>query len=392
MTRRAWCAVVLLLAACTSAARPSASAPSPSSAQHAAPSVSAASSAAGSTPVAPLSERTAWLCRPGRAPDPCTSDRAATVIDARGRRRAEPAGPVRPRDLDCFYVYPTVSTERGANADRRITDTIRTTAVQQVSRFSAVCHVWAPVYRQRTVADLFVAADGAPDSAPNRLALASVEAAWRDFLRRHDPSHRIVLIGHSQGAAMLVRLIRAQIDPDAAGRRRIALVVLLGANVTVARGRTTGGSFTHLPLCTRTGEAGCVIAYSSFPGPPPATSLFARPGQGVSALSGDLVSTGRDVACVNPAAPQGGAAPLHSYVASASVIDGRTTPWTGYPGGVIGECRHAGTATWLQVTPAAPGSGPKLDETLGPDWGLHLLDVNLTLGDLVTSVAALPRG
>jgi hypothetical protein len=411
MSRRAWCAavaVVSVLTACTSTAAPRSTTSTPSTPGHStaghstagnppsathAPTPTPGSAASADASVAPLRERAVWLCRPGRRTDPCSADQAATVIDGQGRRRVEPAAPPRPRDLDCFYVYPTVSDEHRANADRRITDTIRTTAVAQASRFSSVCRVWAPVYRQRTVSDLFTVADAAPDSAANRLALASVEAAWRDFLAQHDPAHRIVLIGHSQGAALLVRLIRAKIDADAALRRRIALALLLGANVTVASGRRTGGSFENLPLCDHTGEAGCVIAYSSFPGTPPATSLFGRPGQGVSTLTGDLTRAGREVACVDPAAPQGGRAPLHPYVPSTSVADAPPTPWTAYPGALLARCRHRGTASWLEVTPAAPaatGDGPRLEQTLGPDWGYHLLDVNLALGDLVASVAALP--
>ena len=44
-----------------------------------------------------------------------------------------------------------------------------------------------------------------------------------------------------------------------------------------------------------------------------------------------------------------------------------------------------GGATWLQVSaPITPGDTRSVvGQTLGPTWGLHLVDVNIALGDLV---------
>src|SRR6185312_10946395 len=127
----------------------------------------------------------------------------------------------------------------------------------------------------------------AAGSAPNQRAFTSLRSGWQAFLRDHDPSRPIVLIGHSQGAAMLMRLLHDDIDPDPAVRRQVALALVLGGNFTVATGKLTGGTTTTMPLCDKRGEAGCVIAYSSFPSQPPALSFFGRPGGGVSLLSGE---------------------------------------------------------------------------------------------------------
>jgi hypothetical protein len=37
----------------------------------------------------------------------------------------------------------------------------------------------------------------------------------------------------------------------------------------------------------------------------------------------------------------------------------------------------------LQVTPAPGDPRPAVAQTLGPTWGLHLYDFNITLGDLL---------
>jgi hypothetical protein len=314
-------------------------------------------------------------------------------VAADGSRHAEAAQPLS-QPVDCFYVYPTVSREPGANSDLVVQPVETDVAVAQASRFSQVCRVWAPMYRQRTVTDLLNLADARPTSLANRTAYASVLSAWRDYLAHDNHGRRVVFIGHSQGAAMLVRLLRAEIDPSPALRRRTALAILLGANVTTQTGRSLGGSFAHLPLCTRAAESGCVIAYSSFPGQPPSLALFGRPGTGVSSLSGETASAGLTVACVNPAGiGTTGIRLLHPYVPTVDLPEtGVTTPWVSAPGQFTAECRTGDGASWLQVRPV-PGarSADLLRENLGPAWGYHLVDVTIALGDLVAEVAAATR-
>jgi hypothetical protein len=311
-------------------------------------------------------------------------------VRADGTTKVESAPASHAAAVDCFYVYPTVSEEKRRNADLRVQPAQTHVAMAQASRFSSVCRVWAPMYRQRTVSNLFDVADVAPDSVANLTAFHSVESAWLDYLAHHNHGRPVVFIGHSQGAAMLVRLLRADVDPRPNVRAKVALAILLGANVTVHDGRLAGGSFTHLPLCTRRGEAGCVIAYSSFPATPPSFSLFGRAGLGVSALSGETTDGSTHVACVNPAGFGRGREPLHPYFPSDDVDSRVSTPWTSDPDDYTAQCRSADGATWLQVSPVRhPADGrPELTTLLGPIWGYHVIDVNVALGDLVRDAGA----
>jgi hypothetical protein len=193
---------------------------------------------------------------------------------------------------------------------------------------------------------------------------------------------------------MLIRLLVAQVDRDASLRRRLVSAIILGGNVTVATGRTTGGTFRNIPACAKPGQSGCVIAYSSFPGKPPATSLFGIPGQGVSYQSGQLRTSGVQVLCVNPAAIGGGTGALLPVLpdigpGSATV----TTPWVEFPGLYTARCRHSGNATWLQVDDVGAKSDrrPRISESAGADWGYHEVDVNVALGNLLADVAAQER-
>ena len=66
---------------------------------------------------------TVWLCRPGLKPDPCKEDRTTTVVSYAGTTRHEaiqkPAK-AGPPPVDCFYVYPTVSSQFTQNANLEI--------------------------------------------------------------------------------------------------------------------------------------------------------------------------------------------------------------------------------------------------------------------------------
>ena len=285
--------------------------------------------------------------------------------------------------FDCFYVYPTVSTEPSLNADLTIGPAEIDAAVQQASRFSQLCRVWAPMYRQ-------VTETGLNELTPRALqvAYASLLSGWRDYLAHDNHGRPIIFIGHSQGAAMLIRLLQSQVEPSPSLRKLLVSAILTGGNVQVPTGKTVGGSFARIPACESDRQTGCVIAYSSFLAQPPANSLFGRPGTGVSALSGQTAKAGTQVLCTNPADLSGGAAMLEPYFevgVSASI----STPWVNYPGQYSARCESAQGATWLQVTytssPADPR--PRLSNILGPTWGLHVDDVNLALGNLVQDVA-----
>ena len=190
---------------------------------------------------------------------------------------------------------------------------------------------------------------------------------------------------------MLIRLLSSQIDPDPSLRARTVVAILAGGNVTVPIGRTVGATFAHLPLCTATAQTGCVIAYSSFPSQPPPSSLFGRPGQGVSLQSGQTITSGVQVACVNPASLDGGTADLQpEFPASTSTPPPPPvqTAWVTYPNLYSATCRSADGATWLQVDTLPPEGRPVVTEALGPDWGYHGDDINLALGNLINDVAA----
>jgi hypothetical protein len=324
---------------------------------------------------------TVWLCRPGQASNPCALSLDTSVVAADGAVTVERAPPAAAPPIDCFYVYPTVSAQGEVNADRSVDPELVDIAEAQAARFSSVCQVFAPVYRQVTVVGLI-----SPSAAAGfELAYADVRDAWADYLARDNQGRGVVLIGHSQGAGLLTRLVRERIDGDPAARAKLVSALILGSAVRVPEGANVGGDFANVPACASTTQTGCVVAYSAFLGAAPADARFGRaPAAGSRAL------------CVNPAAP-GGAGPLRavfhvrSMEAQGLVLrapGGFTTPWVAWPGLYRTSCAQEGALSWLRVEDAraAPDGRPVLTAALGPAWGLHQLEVNLALGDLVELV------
>jgi hypothetical protein len=333
---------------------------------------------------------TVWLCRPGMADDPCEASEASTAVSADGSTKASPAGTsTSSSGFDCFYVYPTVSTQRKENANLKVQAGEIGAAVSQASRFSQVCRVWAPMYRQQTSTSLENGLGSA--LAADQVAYNSLLSGWQDYLAHDNDGRPIIFIGHSQGAAMLIRLLRDWVDPSAALRKQMVVAIILGGNVQVPTGKDVGGSFARIPTCGSAHATGCVIAYSTFGTEPPPTADFGRPGQGVSLQSFQNTSEGEQVACVNPVNFSKGPASLLPYFLRVTTsVPGTTvdTPWVSFPGLYTAKCVSKGGATWLQVTPTAIAGDvrPTVTASIGPDWGYHVDDVNLALGNLVNDV------
>lgn len=102
-----------------------------------------------------------WLCRPDIEGDDnvCSRDLSATLVFADGSTQLEQYIDVEDPALDCFYVYPTVSSDETINSD--LEPGIETIVTYiQAARYRSVCKMFAPMYRQVTAAGLAHALSG----------------------------------------------------------------------------------------------------------------------------------------------------------------------------------------------------------------------------------------
>ncbi|MGC1303358.1 MAG: DUF3089 domain-containing protein [Caulobacteraceae bacterium] len=356
----------------------------------------------GPQPAADYANPATWLCRPGRAHDVCgRSNQDATVLQADGSTRLEPfrADPDAP--IDCFYVYPTVSTDPGGNATMAIERQEVAVVNQQFARFASVCRPYAPVYRQVTLTALRANLGGHPMPSDRVLAYNDVKAAWDYYLAHDNHGRGVALIGHSQGSLVLAELVKREIDGKPV-QGRVLSVILAGYRLQVPVGKDVGGDFQSIPLCHANGQIGCAINIASYraDSPPPAWGkIFA-----VSA------GPGLEAACTNPAALGGGSGPMHAYLASGVekvTADGAepgpwthppqpiATPFVEVPGLISAECRSDNDHHYLAITLHPDPKGARTNAITGDvvvkgqvlkDWGLHLVDMNLAMGNLIDLV------
>jgi hypothetical protein len=342
-----------------------------------------------------------WLCRPDITDDVCHRDLDATVVQADGATEVVPHEPAADPPVDCFYVYPTTSADPGPNSDLEPAESEEiATVYNQAARLTASCRVFAPIYRQGTLSSIGGGAAQGGGDDPWNVAYQDVVDAFRYYVAQQSDGRGFVLIGHSQGSGLLNRLIQEEIEAEPLLRDRLVSGMLLGWSVAVPEGEVAGGDFAEIPLCESGDQTGCIVTYESFrsTAPPPPASIFGR-------SSGE----GSQAGCTNPAALGGGSAPLQPYFVvdqvDGTLLGGQdavpfadpartaeiTTPFVTYPDLVTAECVHEGDFTYLALTVGGDPADPRTDDIRGdltPEWGMHLIDVNVAMGDLVALVAS----
>ncbi|MDP3855296.1 DUF3089 domain-containing protein [Phenylobacterium sp.] len=350
-----------------------------------------------------------WVCRPD-LPGACRDDLDAAVLEASGAVWTEPFRPAASPKADCFYVYPTVSESPGLTAEPVVTEAERRAVRQQVERLSSLCRLFVPFYRQITATSMkpdFEKPSSDVQALAGRTAEADIIAAWDHYISHDNGGRPVILIGHSQGAAMVINLIRERID-DQLLQARLVSAILPGWFVQVPVGKLVGGTFKAIPPCQNDRQTGCVIAYNAVRAerPIPTDKVFHHEGQ--------------QQVCTNPAALGGGAGVLRPYLSTRgeTIIPAFTAPqpdWTQppiqigapfvtAPGLYSAECRNDEHGVYLAIS-TTPQPSDRRTGAIAGDWmmsgspeptmGLHLIDLNLAVGNLIDvlqrQIAAMPE-
>jgi hypothetical protein len=346
------------------------------------------------------SKSESWLCRPDRH-DACTVDLDSMIVEAGGAMRRESFHAAENPRVDCFYVYPTVSMQPTPNATLAIDPEERGVIRQQFARFASKCRPFAPLYRQMTIEQLRKAISSTGEGGDQAMAYGDVRAAFEYYLEHDNHGRGIVLIGHSQGSGELTQLLKDLFD-DKPLQKQLVSALLAGTQITVKKGSDVGGTFTSIPVCRKNAQFGCVIVYNSWRAPSP-------PGR--DALGERTTDPQLENVCVNPANVGGGSGELKAYLASHDRGFGNVapqqpwvknapdigTPFVQVPGMLTAACARNDAGAYLAVTVHADPSGIRADDFSGdvfthgqvrPRWGLHVVDVELAMGNLLDLVDA----
>lgn len=333
-----------------------------------------------------------WLCHPGKTTDACDAEISVAMVEPNAVSVAPLEAAALPA-YDCFYIYPTISLDPTPNSDLEpgVYEELRVVA-QQLAPYKDKCRLYAPIYRQLTLGELrsFMATGELKGDLLTRYL--DVKNAWERYVAQDNEGRGVVLIGHSQGAAMVQELLAKHIN-HSADMDLIVSAVAIGYSTPIG---PDGGAFNMgLPFCTSADQAGCMIAWSSFraDAPPPENSIF-----------GQALPIGARIACTNPAkllgADDGAISPLLpaqplGSTAPVAYFDGAPVEaeFAALPGMLTAACETNETHDWLAISVHGDPGDKRLDDIPGdvmtdgaadPFWGLHMVDFNIAMGDLKT--------
>lgn len=249
-----------------------------------------------------------WLARPGMANDPSRwlpsnyalaeeSEAAQTDQTTVAQSDAPIAATIDQKvDAAVFFVHPTGLVSRtswNATLDDEVSRQRSRLFVQgMASPFNSSPDIWAPRYRQAAIGAFLTDAPEATQALD--LAYRDVAQAFDAFVKRIRSDQPIVLVGHSQGAFHLRRLIRDHIAGTPLAKR-IVVAYVIGWPVSVERDLP----LMKMPACKEARSTACVVSYLSF-ADPPETEMLLRAYARRRGLDGKEVGTNPEFICVDP--------------------------------------------------------------------------------------------
>jgi hypothetical protein len=303
---------------------------------------------------------TMWLSRPGMA---VASD------PARWRPPGAPPAPAGGPAFAVFFVHPTSYLEslqwNAPLDDAQSQARARLFLRGMASPFAGASAIWAPRYRQATFGAFLT--DKPEAARAIDLAYGDVALAFDAFVRAVGQDVPIVIAGHSQGAAHVVRLLRERVAGTPL-EQRVAAVYAIGWPISLQHDLPALG----LPACERPDQGGCVVSWSSFAEPAEPESWFEvyRQSRG---FDGQLRGES-PILCVNPiTGVAGGRAPAEANLGtlkpSADLSSGELVA-----GAVPARCDARGL---LLI-----GDPPELGPYVLPGNNYHVYDVPLFWANL----------
>lgn len=311
------------------------------------------------------------------APDYALASAWAARPGAEGMAALVPAGatPIaKMTAVDVFYVYPTTFRSKTQwNADVADGETNHWTDISVIARqasvFNGCCRIFAPRYRQASLAAFAAPADGAKAYA---LAYTDVLRAFERYLANDNHGRPFILAGHSQGALMVRRLLTERIKATPVARRLVVAYIL---GIGIAEG-DFAVTFAGTPPCKTGNDTGCVLSWNSFLASSDTESYRARSTAAYRAEHGDAGSL---IECVNPLA-LGGARQRALGALPGAARDGPLQPLV--PGAVQARCQDG----VLMATVA-----PALELAPLPGGNMHYHDMSLYYADIRADAARRAR-
>ncbi len=179
--------------------------------------------------------------------------------------------------VDVFYVYPTIVAQPHEPymdwSDPKTQRKAKSVSTQQSGPFASICRIYAPYYRQteitRALQDIGVKRE---DRKFMNLGLNDIKDAFRYYLKHYNQGRPFILAGHSQGAYVLLDVIKDDMKDPAVYGKMVA-AYLFG----FPRLPKTFPDAPHIKLAQRADDTGVIMTWNS-EAPGVKNSIFTGPG------------------------------------------------------------------------------------------------------------------
>lgn len=313
------------------------------------------------------------------SPEAPAAERSLDSGDPMATTQVLPGEPAEAQELPSFAVFfvpPTSYIKSGGDWNATLDDPSTDSRARLflkglASPFNRADEIWAPKYRQ-AAAGAFLTDKPEAQKAIDA-AYADVVQAFRFFVDSVDADKPIVLAGHSQGAAHILRILREEVAGTPL-QKRIVAVYAPGWPVSIEHDLPA----LPLPACAAAGQVQCILAWSAFADGGDASLIMERY-KATPGYDGHPRGDG-PIVCVNPlTGATGGSAPgsanLGTLVPDEGLQSGRLVA-----GSVSARCGENGL---LYI-----GNPPTLGEGVLPGGNYHVYDIPLFWKNLQEDVVA----
>lgn len=168
--------------------------------------------------------------------------------------------------VDVFYIHGTgylnnANWTAAINPNTATEDNAKFSLANEASIFNGCCNIYAPHYRE---ASMFTYLGLTTEKRDHLLDIvfADIANAFDYFIKHHNQDRPIVIVSHSQGTHIAMRLLK-KIDMDATLAKRVVVAYLIGSG-PVSLDKDYVNSLAHFTTCRDPNSINCIVHWDTY--------------------------------------------------------------------------------------------------------------------------------